>query len=113
MAKKFKTLKMKKTAATEISFDVKMKVIQRDKGRCVYCGSMYHVEANAHFIPRSEGGMGIEENVVTLCNNQSQNKCHHKFDFGSDEERQAIGNKIKEHLLKHYPNWSEDKVRCK
>ena len=113
MAKRFKTIKMKKTSATEISYDVKMKVLQRDNGRCVYCGSMFHVEANAHYIPRSDGGMGIEENVVTLCNNQSVNKCHQKFDFGTDEERQAIGSKIEEHLKSHYKNWSPDKVRCK
>lgn len=113
MAKKFKTLKFKKTSPGEISFDVKMKVIKRDKGRCVYCGDSKHAEPNAHFIPRSEGGMGIEENVVTLCNNNSENKCHFKFDFGTAEERQAIGEKIKEHLLKSYPNWSEEKVKFK
>lgn len=113
MARKFKTIKFKKASATTISYDVKMKVLQRDKGKCVYCGSAYHVEPNAHFIPRSEGGMGIEENVVTLCNNQSKNKCHYKFDFGTEEERKDIGDKVKAHLMRHYPGWNEEKVRCR
>ena len=111
--KKLKTLKMKRTSGTAISYDVKMKVFQRDRGRCVVCGSLYNVEANAHFIPASEGGLGIEENIVTLCNHQSQNKCHVKFDFGTDEERETIRNIIQEHLLKHYPKWSRDKVELK
>lgn len=110
MNKKFKSIKFKKTVPTEISFDVKMKVLKRDNGKCVVCGSRYNVEANAHYIPRSEGGMGIEENIVTLCNNESENKCHHKFDFGSDEERKELGNKIEEYLKSKYPGWSREKV---
>lgn len=110
MSKKFKSIKFKKTVPTEISFDVKMKVLKRDNGRCVVCGSTHNVEANAHYIPRSEGGMGIEENIVTLCNNESKNKCHYKFDFGTDEERKEIGEKIEAHLKKHYSKWSSEKV---
>lgn len=113
MAKKFKTLKMKKTSPGDISFDVKMKVIKRDKGKCVCCGDSKNAEPNAHFIPRAEGGMGIEENIVTLCNNNSENKCHFKFDFGTEEEKTELGNKIKEYLIKCYPGWNEEKVRFK
>jgi len=87
-----------------------MKVWQRDQGRCVVCGATHNVEPNAHYIPRSQGGMGIEENVVTLCNNFSQNKCHYKFDFGGKELREEIGKRIEGYLKQKYPGWSKEKV---
>lgn len=112
MAKKrrLKNLKIKMAYGTSITEDVRMTVRIRDNGRCVFCGSDENVEHSAHYIPRSEGGMGIPENVVTLCNNKSINKCHQKFDFGTDEEKQIIGEKIEAHLKKHYPGWSREKV---
>lgn len=113
MKRKYKSIKRKMASATHITSDVKLEVIKRDQGRCVVCGSAKNVEPNAHYIPRSEGGMGIKENIVTLCTNDSENKCHYKFDFGTDEERKEIGEKIEAHLKKHYPGWCKDKVTYK
>lgn len=36
---------------------------------------------NAHVIPRSKGGLGIEENVITACLN-----CHHKMDQSTNRK---------------------------
>lgn len=60
---------------------------------------------NAHYIPRSLGGLGIEENVVTLCT-----YCHNAYDNGYSKDinvRQFIGNQIKKYLKSKYEHWNE------
>lgn len=99
------------TKATNITRQVKLEVWARDKGRCVVCGNTYNVMPNAHYIPRSKGGLGIPENIVTLCTELTPNKCHRRFDFGTKEEREKIGNIIKVYLKSHYENWDEDKLK--
>lgn len=53
----------------------------------------------AHYVPRSKGGLGIEQNVVTLCR-----PCHDLFDHGGIDTRRAMDRKIKEYLKSHYPD---------
>ena len=103
-------MKTKRAKATDISMSVKEKVFARDKGKCVVCGNSYNVMPNAHYISRTKGGLGIEENIVTLCTEMTLNKCHRKYDFGTKEERKIIGNKIKEYLKSKYDNWDEKKL---
>lgn len=70
--------KHKRTVATSIPKSVKVRVWNRDNGRCVCCGKAVGVEcANAHFISRSAGGLGVEENIFTACL-----ECHHEQDNG-------------------------------
>ena len=68
---------------------------------------------NAHYIPRSKGGLGIEENIVTLCTEFTLNKCHRKYDFGNKDERKKIGNIIKNYLQSKYDNWNEEQLYYK
>ena len=103
-------MKSKRRKATDIPMSVKKIVFERDKGRCVVCGNCYNVMPNAHYIPRSKGGLGIEENVVTLCTELTKNKCHRKYDFGTKEEREKIRLIIKKYLSSKYENWNEDKL---
>ena len=56
----------KMTKATSISKSVKKVVYKRDGGRCILCGRN-NGEPVAHVIRRSQGGRGIEQNIVTLC----------------------------------------------
>lgn len=105
--------KSKRAKATDIPNKVKKIVWERDKGRCVVCGNTCNVMPNAHYIPRSKGGLGIEQNVVTLCTLLTKNQCHHKFDNGTAEERERIGNIIKHHLQNHYKDWDEEKLYYK
>lgn len=100
-------MKSKRAKATDISKKVKEIVFARDKGKCVVCGNSYNVMPNAHYIPRSKGGLGIEQNVVTLCTEMTLNKCHRKFDFGTKKEHDEIGEKIKNYLKSKYDNWNE------
>ena len=59
---------------------MKEKVWKRDRGKCIFCHNPVDVFfANAHFIPRSAGGLGIEENIFTACE-----QCHHEQDNGKN-----------------------------
>lgn len=99
--------KSKRAKACDISQAVKRRVWERDKGRCVICGGRVAMP-NAHFIPRSQGGLGIEQNIVTLCTELSENQCHRRFDFGSAEERAAMGAAIEDYLRSQYgPSWNK------
>ena len=96
-------MKSNRTKATDIPLSVKTKVWERDNHYCIICGSPYAMP-NAHFISRSHGGLGIEENIVTLCQ-----ECHHNFDNGKDKElKEHIKNNIEAYLKQIYPNWSVD-----
>lgn len=56
---------------------------------------------SCHYIARSHGGLGIEENIVTLCQT-----CHYNYDNGKSKEvKEAIKHKIEAHLKKFYPDW--------
>lgn len=101
-------MKSKRSKATDIPMSVKKKVWERDCGRCVVCGNHCNVMPNAHYLPRSKGGLGIEQNIVTLCTELTQNKCHRKYDFGTKEERKMIREKIKKYLQSKYENWNEE-----
>ena len=90
----------KMTKATSIPIEVKKKVYIRDGGKCVVCGKPGL--PNAHYIRRSQGGLGIEENVVTLCP-----ECHHDFDNGF--RREEIGAWLSEYLDKWYPDFPDEK----
>lgn len=100
--------KSRRAKACDIPWNVKIKVWERDNGCCVVCGNNYNVMPNAHYIPRSRGGLGIEQNIVTLCTELTENKCHRKFDFGTAIEREYIGDKIREYLKSKYPDWKEE-----
>ena len=95
----------KRTKALQIPTAVKRKVHERDGGCCVVCGSNRGIP-NAHYIARSHGGLGIEENIVTLCIN-----CHTAYD--NSPMRRLIGSEIKEYLKSKYPDWNEEKLYYK
>lgn len=60
--------------------------------------------ANAHFIPRSAGGLGIEENIFTACEN-----CHREQDNGKDSK--LYTKKAEKHLKDIYgTNWSKENL---
>ena len=106
-------MKSKRSKATDIPQKVKVKVWERDGGRCVVCGYNYNVMPNAHYISRAKGGLGIEENIVTLCTELTPNKCHRRYDFGTAKERAEIKERIRDYLMSKYPDWDEQKLYYK
>lgn len=94
-------MKSKKTKAVDIPKAVKDSVWERDGGRCVLCGS-FKALPNSHYIRRSAGGLGIEQNIVTMCI-----VCHNAFD-GSG--RAHLLPKVESYLRRIYPDWNKDKL---
>ena len=92
----------KRTKALDIPQKVKDEVWERDGHKCVICGSMYSMP-NAHYISRSHGGLGIPENVVTLCLD-----CHDFYDNGAGGRK--LGPIIAKYLRSQYPGWDERKL---
>lgn len=100
-----KRVSSKQAIAHSITKEVKEKVWDRDGGQCVFCGTCYNVAPEAHFIPRSKGGLGIEENVLTLCR-----RCHNRYDFGPRYDREAMREFFEDYLEDCYPEWDETKL---
>lgn len=97
-------MKSRRTKACEIPQQVRDKVFERDDGRCIICHKVGI--PNAHYIRRSQGGLGIEQNVVTLCP-----VCHFNYDNGF--KREEYGKIIKEYLQYIYSTngWNEDDLK--
>lgn len=94
-------MKSKRTKALEIPKSVKIRVALRDCEKCVLCGKPGFPDA--HYISRSHGGLGIEENIVTLCRD-----CHRRYDQTTD--RQMIRKILRQYLMDWYPDWKEENL---
>lgn len=90
------------TKATAIPASVKVIVWARDGHKCVLCGSPKGSPVS-HVIRRSQGGLGVEENIVTLCP-----ECHRAFDEGP--YRRSIYERITDYLKHFYPDWTKESV---
>ena len=97
-------MKHRRTKATDIKPQVRKTVALRDDGLCIICGRVG--VSNAHIIPRSQGGLGIEQNIVTLCPEH-----HHEFDNGKD--REYYKEKIYEYIQAKYENWNPENMKYK
>lgn len=103
--KEIKGKKHKQTKEKEISKAVKIKVWNRDNHKCIFCEKVVDVfYANAHFIPRSAGGLGIEENIITACED-----CHREQDNGKDTK--LYDKKAEKYLKGIYgKKWDKEKL---
>ena len=93
-------MKSLRTKAVSINKKTKKIVHERDGGRCIFC--LKYVDefyANAHVIPRSGGGLGVERNIVTACP-----ECHHLFDHTT--QRTKMMAKANAHISRHYPDYN-------
>lgn len=100
----------KDTRARGFSKKVKERIADRDRfdGHpcCINCGLPAPVDSplafsNAHFIGRAQGGLGIEENGLTLCP-----RCHRLYDQTTNRPR--LREYFREYLMDHYPGWDEE-----
>ncbi len=92
----------KSTKACDISQKVKEAVWQRDRYRCIVCGNP-NAMPNAHFIARSQLGLGVEQNIVTLCS-----KCHYNYDHTT--RREEYRDYIRNYLVSKYNDWNEESL---
>lgn len=95
-------MKSKRAKACDIPQKVKEAVWERDNHRCIICGSGMAMP-NSHFIRRSQGGLGIEENIVTMCM-----RCHSMYDQYID--REAMESYTEQYLRNKYPGWDREKL---
>lgn len=91
----------RRTKALQISMNVKRIVYERDNGMCIFCKCPG--DPVAHFIARSQGGLGIEENIICACA-----FCHSRLDNSTDRER--MKDKARAYLKSKYPDWDESKL---
>lgn len=89
----------KRTRACAIPKKVKMIVYERDHERCIFCGAPGLPEA--HVIPRSHGGLGVPQNIITVCR-----KCHDKLD--NSTQRQRMLPEAVAYLKSFYPDWKKE-----
>lgn len=91
----------KRTKAVAITKEVREAVERRDGGRCIFCGNIGRGEA--HYIGRAQGGLGIEENIVTACR-----FCHGEMDNGKNTK--LYKERARDYLKGIYPDWDESKL---
>lgn len=100
-----------RTTALAIPRQVKEQVSRRDSVQrwpcCILCGRTAPTSnplafSCAHYISRGQGGLGIEENILTLCP-----ACHREYD---GERRRELRPILERYLREHYPGWDESKL---
>lgn len=98
-----------RTTALAIPQVVKKVVAWRDSVDgwpcCIYCGKPAPTDnptaySCAHYISRSQGGLGIEENILTLCP-----KCHRRYD--ASDHRGEMRRLFRLYLEHKYKSWKE------
>lgn len=92
----------RETKATTISTATKKTVWARDFCRCVVCGSI-NAGPHCHFIRRSQGGLGVEQNIWTGCDT-----CHRAFD--SEGTDGPLHSRMRDYFRTLYPDWDESKL---
>lgn len=104
--------KTNRTKSLEIPIAVKRKVAERDSidGHpcCIWCGKPAPTTnplafSNAHYISRGQGGVGTEENILTLCW-----KCHQEYDNSTKREKMKAF--FREYLKTKYSDWDEENL---
>lgn len=107
--------KSKQAKAREFTAKARERIKARDKNTCIFCARNYNME-NAtpaglymksimHYIPRSQNGLGIEENGALGC------QYHHEMmDNGNMNRRKEMLGIFREYLSRHYSDWNEDKL---
>lgn len=107
----------KQTQAKEFSQSVKQRIWNRDNGKCIFCAMGYRptdednyllvIRDIMHYIPRSAGGLGIEENGAVGCRYH-----HHMLDNGKEGVREEMLDKMADYFRGIYgPHWDQKKKK--
>lgn len=102
----------KQTKAHQFSKKVQKNIYRRDNGICIFCRENYHMHCKnpmlyelkdvMHYINKSAGGVGVEENGALGC------RYHHSLlDNGNKGLRKEMLEVFRQYLKNCYPNWNE------
>ena len=94
----------RRTKALQIPPKVKAAVYERDNGLCIFCNNPG--DPVAHFVARSQGGLGIEQNIICTCS-----WCHRLMD--STTARERMKDIARKYLQSKYPDWDEKELYYK
>lgn len=102
----------KRSRACEFSQKERMLIYERDAG-CLFCRQQYRMEKadsymrgifeTMHYIPRSQGGLGIARNGAIGC------KYHHMM-LDNSEHRAEMKEIFRSYLQGMYRDWNEDEL---
>ena len=106
----------KRSKACEFGKQERFLIYDRDRGKCIFCASgrkdikmpknafAEQIDGYMHYIPRSQGGLGIPANGALGC------RYHHMMlDNGGDREQARILKEyFREYLQEHYSWWNEE-----
>lgn len=97
--------KHKQTKETGIDAKTKVRVWERDKHKCIFCNKQVNWnKACCHYIPRSQGGLGVEKNIFTACD-----YCHDQQDNGLHSD--VLTEYAKNYLKSIYgSSWNEEEL---
>ena len=91
-----------RSKACDISSKVRQEVLKRDGHSCIICGVNHSLQI-AHYISRARGGLGIPQNLATMCVS-----CHSAMDNG--KYHKELQECVREHLKAHYEDWNEENL---
>jgi 5-methylcytosine-specific restriction endonuclease McrA len=91
----------KRTIACAITPEVRQRVEERDGGLCIFCHRPGRGEA--HYIGRAQGGLGTEQNILTVCR-----PCHDRLD--NSQARELMKRVAEQYLRSHYPDWDPEQL---
>lgn len=107
----------KRSKACDITPKARSQVNARDMGACIFCRAGYMMPPEdefgtsrgmlqiMHYIPRSQGGLGIPENLAVGC------VWHHNMmDNGNLGLREQMLIFFEEYLKAHYKDWDRDRL---
>ena len=97
-----------------LQFDACTRQIIKERDRyCIFCRIGYHMDStNAlayqiqqimHIVPRSQGGLGVEQNGVLGCQHH-----HSMLDNGNDGCREEMMQYIEMYMKDKYPGWNRE-----
>lgn len=98
-------MKSKRAKACNLTKKVRLTVWERDNHRCVLCGGL-EAMPNAHYISRANGGLGIEQNILTLCVG-----CH--FELDQSPRRKELLERVRAYLERLYPGFTDEQRKYK
>lgn len=99
----------KRTKALRFDNETIQTIINRDE-YCIFCNMAYHLPEHLdyaqgifdimHIVPKSQGGLGVEENGVLGC------RYHHQMlDNGNEGLRDEMMKIIDNYMELKYPGW--------